>query len=267
MPSRRIRRLQTVTGRPQQANTSVTKSTLKSSAHGLWPKIALVPDGTEATVPKLGLARRKRLCLNAYVPNLRSGGHVPDRTSRPHVAAVAAGTHAQRLVEPNRNDPTEAVRAVDQRCPVDDDGVHHRVPIASEIISDLGDRARQLGGSPTVLLVSSTHTVSRRPTGSARSRSPPRRFGSGSATAACFTPTARGYRTPADHRQSRSEVEGGSLPVRLTMPHIRQIRTGAVEPRKETARIAIMRCAAKTRRAACNDAVHHVWRELHRSRA
>ena len=61
-----------------------------------------------------------------------------DDLGRPPLMPVRALAGEQGLVQPDRGDGPEAVRVVDQRGAVDDDGVHHRVPVTAEIGGDLG---------------------------------------------------------------------------------------------------------------------------------
>ena len=64
-----------------------------------------------------------------------------DDLGRPPLAAERALPGEQRLVQPDRRDGAEAVRVVDQRRAVHDDGVHHRVPVTAEIGGHLGHGA------------------------------------------------------------------------------------------------------------------------------
>src|SRR3546814_8772603 len=66
-----------------------------------------------------------------------------DINNRRHPRPVAPrpGAHEQGLVETDRADRPEPLRILDQRCAVGDDRVHHRVPIAAQLLSDRRDGA------------------------------------------------------------------------------------------------------------------------------
>lgn len=61
-----------------------------------------------------------------------------------------AGAHEQRLIETKRGDRTDPGRVLDQRRAVGDHGVHHRVPVTTELGRDRGHRAASpdLDGHP-----------------------------------------------------------------------------------------------------------------------
>ena len=63
-----------------------------------------------------------------------------DDLSRPQPGSVSADPGEQGLVEPERGHGTDPVGVIDQLFTDGDDGVHHRMPAATEIGRDLGHR-------------------------------------------------------------------------------------------------------------------------------
>ncbi|MBA3984726.1 MAG: hypothetical protein H0X61_14515, partial [Acidimicrobiia bacterium] len=64
---------------------------------------------------------------------------------------LAVGGQQRGLVDTELTDRPDAVRVVDQRCAVLDDGVHDRPPTRSELIGELADGAGVLTDLPTRL--------------------------------------------------------------------------------------------------------------------
>ncbi len=64
-----------------------------------------------------------------------------DDLGRPVLRAEPAEPAEQHLIETDRGRGADPVRVVDQRCAVTINGIHHRVPVTTEIRCDLADAA------------------------------------------------------------------------------------------------------------------------------
>ena len=78
-----------------------------------------------------------------------------DDLCRPGPVSELAVTAEQHLIEPDRGHVADPARVLDQRCSMERDGVHHGVPITTQIGSDLVDRSAvmaDLEGRPSTPL-------------------------------------------------------------------------------------------------------------------